>query len=202
MPFHEKIPAQFLYNCKSLTEVVLPETVTAIRKLAFASCSSLTEITLPEHVTTIENLAFMGCSSLTRVLLPDSVSFLQDTITIFLRCSSLRVVCFPAGITKIPNCFFQSNESLAEVVIPKSITEIGDEAFSDCTALSRVYYLGTQTDWASVTFGASNESIENARVFYYSETEPPVTADGTAYDGDFRHYAPDGVTPTVWEKES
>lgn len=37
-------------------------------------------------------------------------------------------------------------------------------------------------------------------MYYYSETEPELNSDGTAYDGNYWRYV-DGV-PTVWKKEN
>jgi len=37
-------------------------------------------------------------------------------------------------------------------------------------------------------------------IYYYSENEPPLNEDGTAYDDNYWHYAEDGVTPVIWKK--
>lgn len=43
---------------------IIPNSVTSIRKGAFAGCSGLTSINFPKSVISIENSAFAGCSSL------------------------------------------------------------------------------------------------------------------------------------------
>lgn len=53
------------YNCRSLTSITLPSTLTSIGYGAFYNCSGLTSITIPEGVTSISWHAFNGCSSLT-----------------------------------------------------------------------------------------------------------------------------------------
>jgi hypothetical protein len=40
----------------------------------------------------------------------------------------------------------------------------------------------------------------SATIYYYSENEPPLNEEGTAYDDNYWHYAEDGVTPIIWEK--
>ena len=52
-------------GCSSLTEVVLPESVTSVYYYAFADCTSLVSITIPESVTEIAAYAFENDSSLT-----------------------------------------------------------------------------------------------------------------------------------------
>lgn len=54
------IPESAFSNCKSLTKVVLPETIEKIEEKAFRNCSALTRITLNEGLKTIGQEAFLG----------------------------------------------------------------------------------------------------------------------------------------------
>ena len=54
-------------NCKSLTSVTIPDSVTSIGGWAFCDCTSLTSVTIPDSVTEIGTVAFYGCTSLTNV---------------------------------------------------------------------------------------------------------------------------------------
>lgn len=62
-----RIPAAAFANCTSLTNVVLPSTMTSIGANAFSNCTSLAEITIPASVITIDASAFGGCTALRRV---------------------------------------------------------------------------------------------------------------------------------------
>jgi len=81
--------------------------------------------------------------------------------------------------------------------------------------VSDVFYKGTRAEWEALkeagaftdtTFscGAIGLDGSNSQVFfpiyYYSENEPPLNEDGTAYDDNYWHYAEDGVTPVIWKK--
>ena len=59
------IGEKVFYNCSSLTNITIPDSVTSIGSYAFRGCSSLTSITIPDSVTSIGFSAFDGCSSLT-----------------------------------------------------------------------------------------------------------------------------------------
>ena len=96
--------------CKSLTSVIIPNSVTEIGTGAFCGCESLTSVTIPNSVTSIGYKAFSGCESLTSVTIPDSVTSIGDWA--FCGC-----------------------KSLTSVIIPDSVTSIGDEAFDKCTKL-------------------------------------------------------------------
>ena len=91
-------------GCRSLTSLVIPDSVTNIGDYAFWNCRSLTDIVIPDGVTSIGKCAFEGCFALSSVVIPDSVSCI--------------------GFGAFENC-----SSLHSVVIPDSVTSIGDYAF-------------------------------------------------------------------------
>lgn len=75
------------HHSKSLTSVVIPESVTKIDEFAFSFCSSLTSVTIPNSVTEIGNSAFNECSSLTSITIPESVT--KIGFFAFNNCKSL-----------------------------------------------------------------------------------------------------------------
>jgi hypothetical protein len=61
----KRIGNEAFLSCASLTEIIIPNSVTSIGDWAFSGCSNLTEITIPNSVTSIGTLAFMECNKLT-----------------------------------------------------------------------------------------------------------------------------------------
>ena len=51
--------------CSSLTNIIIPDSVTSIGAFAFVSCDSLTNIIIPDSVTSIGDAAFECCTNLT-----------------------------------------------------------------------------------------------------------------------------------------
>ncbi|MBO8423556.1 MAG: leucine-rich repeat domain-containing protein [Firmicutes bacterium] len=49
-------------------DLVIPDSVTAIKAYAFYNCTGLTSVTIPDSVTSIEYSAFEGCTGLTSVV--------------------------------------------------------------------------------------------------------------------------------------
>ena len=123
-------------GCSSLSSVVIPDRVTSIGDCAFANCFSLTGIVIPDSVTGIGKIAFSGCSSLSSVVIPDSVSCIGSGA--FKNCSSLSSLVIPDCVTSIGNYAFAYCKSLTDIVIPNSVTSIGDNAFRHCSSLSSV----------------------------------------------------------------
>lgn len=77
------------------------------------------------------------------------------------------------------------------------VTEIGVMAFNLCNNLKYVFYCGNQKDYRAIYISSDSYYFEIA-LHFYSETEPPLNEDGTAYDGQYWRYV-DGV-PTAWVK--
>ena len=71
-------------GCTSLSNLVIPDSVTSIGDGAFKICSSLTSISIPSSVTSIERNAFEDCSSLTCIDIPNSVTSIMGCA--FLNC--------------------------------------------------------------------------------------------------------------------
>ena len=120
----------------SLSNIAIPDSVTAIGDSAFSDCSSLSNIVIPDSVTAIGDFAFSGCSSLSNIVIPDSVTAIGDSA--FSDCSSLSNIVIPNSVTAIGDGAFFGCSSLLNIVIPNSVTSIGDSAFFDCSSLSNI----------------------------------------------------------------
>lgn len=66
------IGAEAFKDCKSLTNVTIPDSVTSIGAWAFHGCKSLTNITIPDSVTTIGKSAFHRCTELIEVIIKNA----------------------------------------------------------------------------------------------------------------------------------
>ena len=121
---------------RSLTSLVIPDSVTNIGDYAFSGCSSLSSVVIPDRVTSIGDCAFENCSSLTDIVIPDGVTNIGKCA--FEGCRSLTDIVIPDGVTSIGDCAFANCFSLTGIVIPDSVTGIGKFAFSGCSSLSSV----------------------------------------------------------------
>ena len=122
--------------CRSLSEIVIPSSVTSIGKGAFSYCVSLSEIVIPSSVTSIGDSAFSSCDSLSKIVIPSSVTSIGKGA--FFRCHSLSEIVIPSSVTSIGDGAFYDCGSLSEIIIPSSVTSIGGSAFSRCYSLSEI----------------------------------------------------------------
>ena len=97
------------YNCRGLTSITIPDTVTSIGYSAFNSCSGLTSVTIPDSVTSIGNGAFLDCTSLTSVNIGNGVTSID--MQTFYGCTGLTSVTIQATTppTLGKNAFYNTN---------------------------------------------------------------------------------------------
>lgn len=197
-------------DCKQLENIFIPNSVITIGCYSFSGCSGLTNIVIPNNVMSIGQNAFYNCNNLTSITLPfigtsktanngydqvfgyifgylvsysESVEGMTYQYTIPMTSTTpqkyyhyfiptkLKTIILSEGINTINNYAFMNCNELTEIIIPQSVTSTGKNAFKGCYA----------------------------KRYHYSETEPKLNADGTAYDGNYWHYDTDGITPKIWE---
>ena len=144
-------------------------------------------MTIPSGVKNVGSYTFFGCTALTEITLPAGVTSIGEYA--FSDCDSLTEIAIPSGVTEIGSYTFSGCSSLTEITLPSGLTSIGEWAFSGCSSLTAVWYGGDEAAWADVSVGTNG--ILLSRVYFYSP-DPPVA------EGNYWHYADDGVTPVAW----
>ena len=123
------------FDCRSLTSVTIPNSVTTISNGAFDYCMGMTSCTIGNGVTSIGNQAFRLCSSLTSVTIPDSVTTIGSSAFSWCTFTSVTI---PSGVTSIGDTTFAYCSGLTSVTIPSGVTSIGNYAFQGCTSLTSI----------------------------------------------------------------
>lgn len=152
-------------ECESLHGIIIPPSVKLIGDYAFYNCDNLEFVGLCEGLEHIGTKAFAGCKDLESLMLPESLKSIEsDSITGVHNIVSYSedYVCsnnclytkdkhtlfyffhngedcleIPNGVEKIGDNAF-SESLIRNVTIPKTVTEIGKNAFADCSYLGKI----------------------------------------------------------------
>ncbi|GHV60082.1 hypothetical protein AGMMS49587_00420 [Spirochaetia bacterium] len=106
-----------------ITDLVLPDSVTAIAPSAFQS-NLLKSVKLPKGLTCIEYAVFCN-NYLEDIEIPNSVTLIDAYAFTSNRLTNVKL---PEGLEKIGGCAFMKN-CLTRIEVPDSVTEIGADAF-------------------------------------------------------------------------
>ena len=131
-------------RCDKIRTIVISDDITSIGMYAFRGCRNVTDIDIPDGVTAIKNAAFQSCG-LTSVNIPDNVQILG--IDCFYACRSLENIVIPDSVTEIGEEAFGECNALTSVTIPGSLTDIGYFPFDRCTNISEVIIRGEAGDY-------------------------------------------------------
>lgn len=155
-------------GCIALESIYIPRNVTSIGAEAFKGCRRLGHIQIErgKKELNIYGSAFEGCLDLKELILPENVTYLGEnfisgtSITSIIipknikgaGCISISYKCYGAltGADKLEKIEFEEgtriifkgmccgNIGITDVIIPETVETIGEEAFSECTALKRI----------------------------------------------------------------
>ena len=151
----------FFQNCKSLTKVTIPSSVTAIDGNPFYSCMKLDDVNIivldyaafcnnqilgkfdnpiwddnsNQKYYTIHLIDSVG-KEITEYIVPEGVTTIGDRA--FKSCKGLTSITIPEGVTAIGGNAFNDCTSLASITIPSSVTTIGNSAFSGCYGINEL----------------------------------------------------------------
>lgn len=130
-------------SCKGIVEIKLPEGLISIGATAFSSCTKLRSITIPSNVTNIGRNAFKATLELEKIIVESGNKVYDSrnecnaiietaTNTIIKGCKNTVI---PNSITNIGNNAFNECTNLKSIILPNEVTHIGDYAFWGCNEL-------------------------------------------------------------------
>lgn len=151
-------------NLSALTSITFDESSSVTEIDTFKGASSLGSIVLPDSLTVMPT--FQNCKALTKVTLSSKITEIPESC--FEGCSSLESVSKPVtgnsgsgnlnGITAIGKSAFNGCTKLTSIALETtSITELMDQTFYKCSALTTVKLPGTVQAIGKEVFGSCGE---------------------------------------------
>ncbi len=138
------------YQCRSLTGITIPGSITAVNEGAFEGCSGLTRTDITDlaawcninfnsyyaNPLIFTHHLYLNGAEVTDLAVPESVTSINDWA--FIECSGLKGVTIAGTVTSIGDGAFQGCTGLTDIEIPGSVTTMGNDVFAYCSGLARV----------------------------------------------------------------
>ncbi len=133
----EILPNYAFFNCTTITEINLPESLKIIGKYAFSNCDAITDIAIPESVSKVGSYVFSKSDGLSGPI--DLCGFKEIPDYAYSNCAGIVTLAYiPEGVEKIGNGAFASCSNLKKVNLREGVTTLGEYVFSDCERLSDI----------------------------------------------------------------
>lgn len=84
----------------------------------------------------------------------------------FSNYTRLTGLWLPDGVKSIERYTFAECNLMKTVRLPKALKTVGDSAFRNCTALTDIYYQGSEEQWNAIQFGLSWNDGVTATIHY------------------------------------
>ena len=141
---------------------------------AFYECSSLKEINIPNSIKKIGQYAFYCCSSLERVNFPNSLEAIGDCA--FEYCISLNEINLPNSVLTIGREAFYGCSSLVHIDIPEGVRDILYMAFTNCKNLISISLPSTLESYNYISGGVNLRNCDYVSYIYIKAIVPPKFA--------------------------
>ena len=142
------IGAQAFFQ-KNITSISFPNSINSIGRAAFAYCNLLDSVEIPEQVTIIPDMAFASSENLRHVSFPEGLTLIDNSA--FNSCYGLDSIIIPNTVETIEDWAFANCKYLSYVKMPQQLKRAGQGAFGGCPALAYVD-IPDLSSWAMVDF--------------------------------------------------
>lgn len=134
-------------------ELIIPEfingtQITRIDTEAFKNKTGITSIVIPDSIEEIKSNAFLGCSALQSIIVDENNREYTTVDGILYNKAKTRILNIPqalagdvkisAGISAISSNMFAGRSNINAITIPYTVTDIGYNAFYNCSSLTKV----------------------------------------------------------------
>lgn len=174
-----EIPDGAFYNCVGLKNITIPNTIVSIGYKAFEGCGGLNTITMPNSLTSIGGNAFYGCSGLKSIVLSDNLIEIKSRA--FEGCTGIKEINLPSNLISIGSYAFEGCTGITKLELPDSVTTIENDAFNGCTGIKELKLSKNLTRIAEGTF-RNNTGLKEVQI---PDNVTTISASSGWYSGAF-----------------
>ena len=176
-----------------ITSFVFGDSVQHIPDFLCAGMENLASITIGNSVTSIGDCAFLKCTGLTSVVwnakncndfFKRITPFYVDLSNIDLRPQITSFV-FGDSVQHIPDYLCADMTKLTSLTIPNNVTSIGNDAFSGCSGLTKVNYIGDIKGWLAIDMNSNPISYSHNLYINNKLLTDLIIPEGITYISNF-----------------
>ena len=176
-----KVIGSYAFANSNISSVTIPDGIISIRDYAFNNCRNLTSITIPSSVSEIGGSAFYGNSKLQTVKFNNGLKRIEWNA--FTECDSLKNIVIPDTVTFVNSTTFDRSNNIEYIVLGKNIKDFN--IYGD-TNIKYFYYNGTKAEFDSI-YRYINNTIKD-KLYYYSSSKPTDTKNKYYYKDSSGNY--------------
>lgn len=148
---------------QTVTNLVIPNTVTNINAYAFSGCTALETIVFDNGLIELPFYAFDQCTALKSVTLATPLS--EIGMYAFMGCTDLENLIIPESVTVIGNNAFNYCLALETLTLPGAVESFGKDAIIGCSSLNTIYI--KEGSFMDKYFSENADSYEDIEILYY-----------------------------------
>lgn len=128
------------FNCTSLENIDIPDSVREISYSAFNGCKRLNHLMFHKNIQLIRYNAFIGCDSLTDITIDEENKYYstdklgniynKDKTEFVVGMYVAKEITIPDTVRKIQEKALYGCHNLCKITIPANVTEFGNEVFN------------------------------------------------------------------------
>lgn len=168
------------YQCSSLSEFIMPKTVTKLRTYndyddndsdTFYECFALKKIVFSDALTYLPNNTCYNCNAIEELHLPNNIVTIGRDF--LYGGNQLKKLVFPTTLKSIGADAFAGIHGVDSIVIPESVQSIGTGAFHNSARLSYVELPTGISSYGQIFNGCANIK----KIVCHAATPPAVSND-------------------------
>lgn len=176
----QTIGYQAFYQCKSLQEFIMPNTVTKLRTYnnnndsdsdTFYECSALKKIIFSDALTYLPHYTCYNCSSIEELHLPNNTTSIGNNF--MYAGNRLKKLELPISLKSIGTNAFAGIHKVDSLIIPESVQNIGSGAFHNSAGLEYIELPSSISSYGQIFKGCSNIK----KIVCHAATPPAISSD-------------------------